>query len=169
MAEALNFDGPTEDLGVFDCPNCGQTIDASADVCRFCGAKIDHDAARKAAHLLGRVDQACSDASYLWNAAVVALALSAGIVFIALRSRLMLVAGFLNTLLVLCALVLIVSSPFPLWSMRWRKRYANLTSEDEDLQDARTHVETAARIATISWLASGALAALLLFFKIASR
>ena len=72
MADGLIFDGPSENLDVFECPNCKQTIDTSADVCRFCGAKVDHEAAQKAAHLLARVDQACSDASFLRNAAVTA-------------------------------------------------------------------------------------------------
>ncbi len=47
MADGLILDGPTEDLDVFECPNCKQTIDVSADVCRFCGAKINHEAAEK--------------------------------------------------------------------------------------------------------------------------
>jgi hypothetical protein len=80
MADGLILDGPSEDLDVFECPNCKQTIDTSADVCRFCGAKVDHEVAQRAAHLLARVDQACSDASVLRYTAVTAFCLAAGIV-----------------------------------------------------------------------------------------
>ena len=97
MADGLTFDGPSEDLDVFECPHCKQTIDTSADVCRFCGAKIDHEAAQKAAHLLAIVDQACSDASVLRNTAVTAFLLVLGVLYALLRaSRLVLLVGFQN-------------------------------------------------------------------------
>src|SRR3954451_23210815 len=114
MADGLILEGPSEDLNVFECPNCKQTIDTSAEVCRFCGAKIDHEAAQKAAHLLARVDLACSDASVLRNTAVVAFLLVLGVVYSLLRaSRLVLVFGFKNEALGFCVLVLILSAPFP--------------------------------------------------------
>ena len=79
MADGLVLDGTSEALDVFDCPHCGQTIDTSADVCRFCGAKIDHEAAEKATHLLAKVDQACSDASVLRYTAVTAFCVAIGL------------------------------------------------------------------------------------------
>ena len=50
---------------VFQCPNCKETIDTSAQQCRFCSAAIDPGAAEAAADIMARVNQACSDASYL--------------------------------------------------------------------------------------------------------
>jgi hypothetical protein len=83
MADGLIVEGPSADLDIFECPNCKQTIDTSATVCRFCGAKVDHEEAKKAAHLLARVDQACSDASVLRNTAVAAFLLVLGICVLA--------------------------------------------------------------------------------------
>ena len=81
MADAANTRRAVEKISmIFECPNCKQTIDTSADVCRFCGAKVDHEAAQTAAHLLAKVDQACSDASILRYASVTAFCVAAGTV-----------------------------------------------------------------------------------------
>jgi hypothetical protein len=170
MADGLILDGPSEDLNIFECPNCKQTIDTSADVCRFCGAKVNHESAQKAAHLLARVDQACSDASVLRNTAVVAFLLVLGIVISLLRAaRLVLLFGFQNEVLGLCGLVLILSSPFPIWSLRWWTKYASLTSDDEDFQDARVTVRSTGSTALAFMAASGSLFCLVLIFKLAHR
>jgi hypothetical protein len=120
MADGLIIDEPTEDLDVFECPNCGQTIDVSADECRFCGAKINHEAAEKGAHLLAKIDQACNDASILRYSAVTAFLVPLGTAFGLLRQpRFFVLFGFQNVVLGFCVLVLLVSSPFPIWSLRW--------------------------------------------------
>jgi len=156
MGDELNFDGLSEDLDVFDCPKCGQTIDASADVCRFCGAKVDHKAAQQAAHLLARVDLACSEASYLRNAAAIALLLPPGVLIgLARNPRFIARVGFQNTLLGFCILILLVCSPFPLWTLRWWKKYAGLTSGDDELQDARKFVKGVGTTTTAALLAFG--------------
>lgn len=170
MADGLTFDGPSEDLDVFECPHCKQTIDTSADVCRFCGAKVDHEAAQKAAHLLAIVDQACSDASVLRNTAVTAFLLVLGVVYALLRaSRLVLLIGFQNEVLGLCALVLILSTPFPIWSLRWWTKFANLTSDDEDFRDSRVTVRSTGSTALVFMVAFGALFCLVLILKFAHR
>ena len=170
MADGLILEGPSEDLNIFECPNCKQTIDTSADVCRFCGAKVDHESAQKAAHLLARVDQACSDASVLRNTAVVAFLLMLGVAFSLLRAaRLVLVFGFQNELMGLCVLVLILSAPFPIWSLRWWTKYTSLTSDDEDFQDARVTVRSTGSTALAFTIASGALICLVLILKFARR
>lgn len=170
MADGLIFDGPSENLDVFECPNCKETIDTSADVCRFCGAKLDHEAAQKAAHLLARVDQACSDASFLRNTAVVAFLLALGVVISLLRAaRLVLLFGFQNELMGLCVLVLILSAPFPVWSLGWWTKYTSLTSDDEDFQDARTTVKSTGSTALAFFVVSGALLCLVLILKFAHR
>ena len=166
MAEELNFDGATEDLDVFDCPKCGQTIDASADVCRFCGAKVNHETAQQAAHLLARVDQACSDASYLRNTAAIVLILLGGVVFALVRQpRFFVLFGFENTLLGFCALVILVCSPFPLWALGWWRKYAGLTGNDDDFQDARKAVKTVGTGTAAALLTFGGLLCLVFLLR----
>ncbi|MGB7267567.1 MAG: hypothetical protein WBC92_18770 [Terracidiphilus sp.] len=166
MADGLILDGPTEDLDVFECPNCKQTIDISSDVCRFCGAKINHDTAEKAAHLLAMVDQACSDASVLRYSAVTAFCLPAGILIGLLRNpRFIHDVGFQNVVLGFCALILILSSPFPIWSLRWWSKNAKLASDDEDLQTDRKTVRAAGLIATAALVTFGSLFCLVLILK----
>jgi len=170
MADGLILEGPSEELNIFECPNCKQTIDTSASVCRFCGAKVDHEAAQKAAHLLARVDQACSDASVLRNAAVVAFLLVLGIVYCLLRAaRLVLLIGFQNEVLGISILVLMLSAPFPIWSLRWWTKFASITSDDEDFQDARVTVRSTGSTALIFAVASGALFCLVLILKFIHR
>jgi hypothetical protein len=152
MTDALIIDGPSEDLDVFECPNCKETIDTSADVCRFCGAKVNHEAAQKAAHLLARVDQACSDASVLRYTAVTAFCLSAGVVIGLLRNpRFIQHVGFQNVLIGFCVL--------------WWSKNANLPSDDEDFQNARGMVRAAGSIATASLVTFGSLLWLVLILK----
>lgn len=170
MTDELMLDGPTEDLDVFECPHCGQTIYTSADVCRFCGAKIDHDAALKAAHLLAKVDQACSDASVIKIMAGTAFCLPVGIVFGLLRNpRCIYLVGFQNVVLGFCVLVLILSSPFPIWSLRWWERNRHLTSEDEEFQNSRSAVRTVGSAAAASLLTFGSILSLVIIYKVTHR
>jgi len=167
MADEINFDGLTEDLDVFECPKCGQTIDTTADVCRFCGAKVDHKAAQQAAHLLANVDEACSDASYLRNTAAIVLILLGGVVFALLRQpRFFVLFGFWNTLLGFCALILLVCAPFPLWTLRWWRKYASLASSDDDFQSARKAVKAVGTGSAAALLTFGSLLCLLLLLRI---
>jgi hypothetical protein len=50
---------------VLPCPNCKETINTSMQQCPFCSVPIDHDAAETSAAAFSKVNQACSDASYL--------------------------------------------------------------------------------------------------------
>jgi hypothetical protein len=50
---------------IFPCPNCKETINTSMQSCSFCCAPIDPAAAAASAAQFARVNQACSDASYL--------------------------------------------------------------------------------------------------------
>ena len=170
MSEVVNFDGPSQDLDVFECPKCGETIDTSSDTCRFCGAKVNHDAAQKDAHLLARVDQACSDASVLRNTAVILLCLPPGILIGLVRNpRFIQHVGFQNTLLGFCALVLLVSLPFPFWTMDWWAKYANLASADDDFQSTRKVVKTVGTGTVSALVTFGALLSLILVLRATSR
>jgi uncharacterized membrane protein YcjF (UPF0283 family) len=166
MADGLIFDGPNEDLNVFECPHCKQTIDTSASVCRFCGARVDHEEAETATHLLAKVDQACSDASYLRNTAVTMFCLSVGVAIGLLRSsRFVLRVGFQNVVLGFCAMVLILSLPFPFWSLRWWRKNARLSSDDDEYQDARTMVRSTGFAAVAAWVTFGSLLCLVLILR----
>lgn len=170
MSDESIMDGVVEDLDVFECPNCKQTIETSAVVCRFCGAKVNHEAAEKAAHLLAEVDQACSDASVLRYTAATAIFLPVSAVIVIARApRLILLIGFQNILLGLCALAFILSSPFPIWSLRWWSKNANLTTDDEEFQNARGMVRTAGFAAVASLVTFGSLLCLVLILKAPHR
>ncbi len=167
MDDGLILDGPSEDLDVFECPNCKQTIDTSADVCRFCGAKINHEEAQSAAHLLARVDQACSDASVLRYTAVTAFCLSVGILIGLLRNpRFIERVGFQNTLLGFCGLAILLSSPFPVWSLNWWRKHASLTSDDDEFQSDRSMVRSTGTTALSFLVAFVSLFCLILILKI---
>lgn len=166
MADGLILDAPSEDLDVFECPNCKQTIDTSADVCRFCGAKVDHEAAQTAAHLLAKVDQACSDASILRYASVTAFCVAAGTVIGILRNpRFIQRVGFENVLLGYCVLVIILSSPFTVWSLRWWTKFAHLASDDEEFQTERAYVRKAGYAAVAAIVTFSALLCLVLILR----
>lgn len=170
MADGLILEGPSEDLNVFECPTCKETIDTSATVCRFCGAKVDHQEAQAAAHLLARIDQACSDASVLQGAAATAFCLAVGTVIGILRNpRFIQRVGFQNVALGYCVLVLILSFPFPVWSLNWWRKYASLTMDDEDFQNDRRLVRTAGSAALAFMVAFASLFCLVLILKTGHR
>jgi hypothetical protein len=109
---------------IFQCPNCNETIDSTADSCRFCGVKVDHEAGSKAALVMAEINQACSDASYMKSCA---LALP---VFFLLRFvpflSFMGTVGFIGLLIVL-----------PVWALRWWLKFAGIATEDSDFLRAR--------------------------------
>jgi hypothetical protein len=65
MANSLSLTSASNNAGIFECPVCKQTIDASSTKCRFCSAAIDPAAAEAAAEKMAKVNQAFSDASFL--------------------------------------------------------------------------------------------------------
>lgn len=168
MTQSLGLDQSSESLGVFECPNCKEIVDASAQVCRFCGARFDHESAQKASQLLARVDQACSDSSYLRNTIVIVFFLLGGFAYAILRNgRLIERVGFQNLALGFCVLVMLLFSPFPFWSFVWWRKNANLKSDDEDFQNSRKTVRSAGFTAVACFAASAAVLSLILVFKAA--
>lgn len=127
MSDGFTIAAASAASTLFECPSCNETIDSSADKCRFCGAVVDHEAAVKAAQLLSKVNQACSDASYMRSCA------GAILVFFLLRFVPFIAsvgwAGFYALLVVV-----------PIWSVIWWIRYARLASTEDDFKRARSTV-----------------------------
>lgn len=121
---------------IFECPACGETIDASADNCRFCGAAVDKNLALHRAMILAKVNRACSDATYMRTCA---LALP---VFFVLR--------FIPFLNMLGAVGFIgLSFVIPVWAIIWWSRFSDLESQDSDYVRSRKAVRIAGIVVAI--------------------
>ena len=127
MANSLSLTSTSTNAGIFECPVCKQTIDASSIECRFCFAPIDPIAAGAAAEKMAKVNQACSDASFLRTMAFAFLAFI-GIMFIPFMGLLGL-AGYW---------FLMFAVPF--MSIRWWIKFGAIRVDDRDLKRARTTV-----------------------------
>jgi Ca2+/Na+ antiporter len=119
--------GYSEVPGIFDCPKCKQTIDASAVSCRFCGAHIDSDIALKSAALLAKANQAISEASFMRTVAF-SLPVFFVLRFVPLISMLG-ELGFVGITIVL-----------PIWGVVWWFRYNALEYDDAEFKKARRTV-----------------------------
>ena len=124
MANSLSLNSAVDPPRVFQCPQCKQTIDTSARQCRFCSAFIDPVEAELAAAAMARLDQACSDASYLNTAATAMLVFW----FVQFVPILVLVglSGF-NFLLF----------AIPVWAVAWWVRFWNIKTDDSEFRRAR--------------------------------
>jgi predicted RNA-binding Zn-ribbon protein involved in translation (DUF1610 family) len=124
---------------LFSCPKCNETIDNTSQSCRFCGEPVDYAAAVKAAELLSKINQACSDASYMKSCA---FALP---VFFVLRYVIFLSGlggiGFIG-----------LSIGIPVWALRWWLKYGNITTDDAEFLRARKTVKVAGICATAAFL-----------------
>jgi hypothetical protein len=118
----------------FPCPNCKEIINDSMARCRYCDAPVDPQAAASAAALQSRVNQACSDASYLKTAALVMWAFL-GLSFIPFVP--LVFWAFLFTFF--AVLVLIV---------RWQLKFGRLQTDDPDYPRARR----SKNLAALLWL-----------------
>ena len=122
-------------LQTFPCPNCNEIINDSMQTCRFCAKPIDQQAASAAAEIQGRVNRACSDASFLRTAAAamfVLLALSV-IPFISFVTYL----GFIITFFVVLVSLIM-----------WQIRFGSIQTRDVDYQRARRF----RNVALVLWL-----------------
>jgi len=127
MANNLSLTASSGNLGIFECPACKQTIDASAEKCRYCSATIDPVAAGAAAEKMSKINQACSDASFLRTAAISVLAFI-GIMFI----------PFFGLLGIVGYYFLLVAVPF--LAIRWWVKFGSLQADDSDFRRARITV-----------------------------
>jgi hypothetical protein len=109
---------------IFECPSCKETIDSEQTRCRFCSTAIDPGVAEKAAKILARVNQACSDASYMRTAAV-ALLVFFGMMFVPLVSW----YGTWGCLILFIAVLVL--------AVRWWIRFGMIHTDDQDFVRAR--------------------------------
>jgi hypothetical protein len=127
----------------FPCPNCKEIINDSMERCRYCNASVDPQAAATAAALQSRVNQACSDASYLKTAALVMWAFL-GLSFIPFVP----LVGWAFFITFVVVLVMII---------RWQLKFGGVRTEDPDYPRAKR----SKNLALLLWLG-----ALLLAFVI---
>lgn len=111
-------------VAVLPCPNCNQTINTSMQACPFCAFPIDHAAATASAEVFARINQACSDASYLKI-----MAGTAGTFFL-LRFL-----PFISILGIVGFWFLAVATPVMV--IRWFVKFGDLTSGDPEFARAR--------------------------------
>ena len=127
MSDGFSIGAAMQAPTIFECPHCHETIDSTADACRFCGTPIDHEQARKAAEVLAKVNQACSDASYMRTAAL-ALPVFFVLRFLPFFSWAGLV-GFVG-----------LSFAIPIWAFRWWYRFDGIETTDREFSRARRTV-----------------------------
>jgi hypothetical protein len=105
----------------FRCPNCNEMINESAAQCRFCSLAIDPGVAELIAGRQQKVNEACSDASYLRRTAMAMYVfLGFGLVFTFAYW------GFLITFWM--GLLLMI---------RWQVKFGELITNDPDYGKAR--------------------------------
>lgn len=151
MPSELSIGAATGEPTIFECPSCKETIDAKAESCRFCGAKVDREAARQGAALMARINQACSDASYM---KVCALAIGA---FYLIR-----LVPFLGLLGRIGFWVLLVA--VPIWSLIWLGKYRGIESDDAEFRKARSTVKRTGMIVAALFIGFLALNILVFIF-----
>lgn len=127
MANSLSLTSTSSNAGIFECPVCKQTIDSSSTKCRFCSATIDPAAAELAAEKMAKVNQACSDASFLRTMAITILVFL-GFMFV----------PFLSILGISGYWFLMFAVPFV--TIRWWVKFGAIRADDRDLKRARTTV-----------------------------
>ena len=128
MSDGFTIGAAMAEPTIFECPACRETIDAKAETCRFCGVKVDHEAALRAAVVLAKVNQACSDASYMRSTALT-LPVFFGlrfVPFIALVGTI----GFDGVTLIT-----------PFWALRWWLKNRGIDTDDSEFRSARKQVK----------------------------
>lgn len=127
MANRLSLTATGDNAGIFECPNCKQTIDASSTQCRFCSTPIDRDSAEAATARMAKVNQACSDASFLRTMAISILVFF-GVMFIPFLTGLGLVGYTFLTFAV------------PFMTLRWWIKFHAVRADDRDFRRAKMTV-----------------------------
>ena len=112
---------------MLQCPSCNETIDASSQQCRFCLAPIDPVAAQAAADVMSKVNQACSDASFVKTAA--------GAILVAFVLRFV---PFVSGLGNVAFLVLLMA--VPAMAIRWWVKFLGIETNEADFRRAKKTV-----------------------------
>jgi len=128
MSDGFTIGAASNAPTIFQCPHCDETIDSSAETCRFCGIKVDHEAAQKAAQLMAKINQGCSDASYMKSCAW-ALPVFFLLRYVPFLSWLGL-DGFIGLLI-----------GIPVWALRWWLKYGEIATAEADFLQARKTVK----------------------------
>ena len=139
MVENLSLTSAGGNAGIFECPNCKQTIDASVRQCRYCLVAIDPVAAEVAAERMSKVNQACSDASFLRTMAI-SMLVFLGIMFV----------PFMGLLGICGYYFLLFAVPF--MTIRWWVRFHAIRADDSDFRRARTTAIVVGALCTLPWL-----------------
>lgn len=121
MFESVSLSTPAR---VFQCPNCKETIDTSAQQCRFCSIAIDLGAAEEAADAMAKVNQACSDASYL-KVMGVSVPVFLALIFVPFADWLGIVGYYF----------LVFATP--VMAARWWVRFGRIKTEDREFGRAK--------------------------------
>jgi hypothetical protein len=127
MTNNLSLTAANGNLGIIECPVCKQTIDASTTHCRFCSSPIDPVTAQAAAEKMAKVNQACSDASYLRTAAI-SIFVFFGVMFIPFLG----LVGLVGYYFLLVAV--------PVLAIRWWVKFGGIQVDDSDFRRARITV-----------------------------
>jgi hypothetical protein len=139
MADNLSLTSASSHTSIFECPNCKQTIDVTAKQCRFCSALIDPVAAEAAAEKMARINQACSDASFLRTMAI-SILVFLGLMFV----------PFLTWLGVCGYYFLMFAVPF--MAIRWWIKFHAIRADDPDFWRAKTTVIIVSALVTLPLL-----------------
>ena len=127
MANNLSLTAADGNAGIMECPVCKQAIDASATQCRFCSSPIDPVTAQAAAEKMAKLNQACSDASFLRTAAF-SILVFIGVMFIPFMGLLGLVGYYFLLVAV------------PVLTIRWWVKFGRIHADDSDFRRARITV-----------------------------
>jgi hypothetical protein len=133
----LSFFDPVR---VLQCPNFKETIDASALQCRFCLAAIDPVAAQAAADVMAKVNQACSDASFLKTAG--------GAILVAFAMRFVPIVSGLGNMAFFVLLMAV-----PAMAIRWWFKFSRIKTDEADFTRAKKTVIAIGMPSTILLLA----------------
>jgi hypothetical protein len=124
MANSLSLTSTSTNAGIFECPVFKQTIDSSSTKCRFCSATIDPAAAEVATEKMAKVNQACSDASFLRTMAF-AILVFLGLMFFPILNML----GSLGYDFLMFAV--------PFMTIRWWVKFGAIKADDRDFKRAK--------------------------------
>ena len=118
-----------EQVRRFPCPSCQQIIADDAAQCRYCGAPVDKAIAQAAADTQDKVNQACSDASYL--------KVVAGGMWVFLGASFLRIVAIFSVGFIVTSLFIITFLVLAFLLARWQLRFSNINTADPDYAQAR--------------------------------